>query len=374
MLKIRTEFTDQYIKNPQAKSPPDIPSTVKNPSDSFGTEKRKPGLVGPGFGVSEEETMDRVATSTVPYSAISDNANNFLAAEARVSYNAGYIKLMREAEELLIEDPDAFLLLTYIAFRANRQPKKHNRLDIGVGECLIKGCDSVGLTRQRYRDAVRALSAVHQKATFRKTNRGLIAKLTSSDIYDINPVGKEPSEKPPENHQRTISTLYTERSKEVKKEEKNKKKGTRKTALPVVSADASRLFSLFLETLKKTLPDLKPPKNLKAWESEFVAILEKDERSVEQVEKAILSLPGHFYSPNVCSAKKFRKEFHRFTLQKPASSSQEVTLVEKRVKGSYTVDYKDGFIILISKQNYPVAKFAKTDREGIDRWLKTKGI
>jgi hypothetical protein len=95
----------------------------------------------------------------------------------------GFLKLMRSPfTNELLRDPLSFALLTIIALRARRQ----TGLDgLQAGEALIGDHYNYGLTRQHYRGRCAKLEKLGL-ATFRKTNRGTIAKLASIDIFDIN--------------------------------------------------------------------------------------------------------------------------------------------------------------------------------------------
>jgi len=98
-----------------------------------------------------------------------------------------YIKAIRgEASSFLDHYPNANHLLNVIARRARRTPCKLNMLE--VGECFIS-FRSVGMSEQQYRTAKKQL----QKwglVTFGKgrkvTDKGTVALLGNSDIYDIN--------------------------------------------------------------------------------------------------------------------------------------------------------------------------------------------
>lgn len=99
--------------------------------------------------------------------------------------NDGFIKQMRSPEvDELLRDPYAFVLLTQIA-RRSRRTNSFNLHKLEPGEALIGDYQSVGLTEAKYRAAKRRLSE-YGLATFKATNRGTIANLTNSVIYDVN--------------------------------------------------------------------------------------------------------------------------------------------------------------------------------------------
>jgi len=80
--------------------------------------------------------------------------------------------------------PNEFALLSLIAFRA-RRTDGFNGDGLKIGEALIGDFKSVGLTPRTYRTAKNRLEK-WKKAKFKTTNKGTIAKLINSDIYDIN--------------------------------------------------------------------------------------------------------------------------------------------------------------------------------------------
>jgi len=97
----------------------------------------------------------------------------------------GFIKLNRDALELLENDPDAFLLVCQIALRARRINSKFSKEKLQLGEALLGDFETIGLTEQRYRDVKRRLT--HGKiATFKGTNKGTIGKLVDNSLCDIN--------------------------------------------------------------------------------------------------------------------------------------------------------------------------------------------
>ena len=100
-------------------------------------------------------------------------------------FMSGFLKVMRNeiGLNLAIHEPDAFKLLFIIAYRARRTPCKITGLDIG--EAFIGDYLKCGLTERRYRTSKDKLAKLNF-ATFRTTNKGTIAKIINTDIYDIN--------------------------------------------------------------------------------------------------------------------------------------------------------------------------------------------
>lgn len=114
------------------------------------------------------------------------------------------IRNSKNAEELIKRRPTAFALLYLIASRAKRS-NDSNFLDLEIGEALIGDFKSYGVrSRQVYRSDLELLKS-HQFLTIRTTNRGTIAKLIDTSIFDINPDTNQPSPQPSINHQATTN-------------------------------------------------------------------------------------------------------------------------------------------------------------------------
>ncbi len=98
----------------------------------------------------------------------------------------GYIQLNRceEVEQLLLKEPEAYLLLNLIAYRA-RRTASFNPHNLQPGEALIGDDGSCGLTSRNYRTAKEKLTRWHF-ATFKATNKGTIAKLADNRLWNIN--------------------------------------------------------------------------------------------------------------------------------------------------------------------------------------------
>jgi hypothetical protein len=99
----------------------------------------------------------------------------------------GFIKAMRTEEaDFLDNHPIANHVLNVIARRARRTPCKLNKLEIG--ECFI-GHKGLGITERQYRTAKKQLSEwtlVEFKRGRKATDKGTVAKLLDSRVYDIN--------------------------------------------------------------------------------------------------------------------------------------------------------------------------------------------
>ncbi len=96
-----------------------------------------------------------------------------------------YIKSARceEAWTLLKKNYHAFILLWVIAQRARRIKDEINKLEIG--EAMIGDFENYGMSKQNYRTAKKILETC-KLVTLKVTNKGTIAKIIDTRIYDIN--------------------------------------------------------------------------------------------------------------------------------------------------------------------------------------------
>lgn len=94
----------------------------------------------------------------------------------------GFIKLMRSAETLIKSDPNAFLILTQAALRANRE----------TGIAYVGVSDFPSMTRAQYRSAIGRLQqpsndhAGDPTTTIQTTKRGTVVTFIKAGVYDIN--------------------------------------------------------------------------------------------------------------------------------------------------------------------------------------------
>jgi len=95
-----------------------------------------------------------------------------------------YIMLMRKPKSFeSMLDATAWKLLSIIAFRASRTGSTVYGLE--PGEAFVGDYKNLKLTRSKYRTALKKLEK-RGFITTRTTNRGTIAKLVDSEVYDIN--------------------------------------------------------------------------------------------------------------------------------------------------------------------------------------------
>lgn len=100
---------------------------------------------------------------------------------------AGFIQLKRGATtEELMRHPECFLLLTLIAYRARRTNEGLNSDRLEIGQALIGDFKTIGLSSEKvYRTAKKKLENWNL-AAFKGTNKGTVATLLNSEVYDIN--------------------------------------------------------------------------------------------------------------------------------------------------------------------------------------------
>jgi len=97
----------------------------------------------------------------------------------------------REFDELVSSRPNAYLVLSIIASRCWRGGKG-NPYKLSIGEALVGDYTSCGLTRAKYRTALKHLEDMNY-ITIKTTNKGTIAKLEDTTIFDPNFVFSEDS-------------------------------------------------------------------------------------------------------------------------------------------------------------------------------------
>jgi hypothetical protein len=97
-----------------------------------------------------------------------------------------FLMLMKNEDtmELLVNAPNAFTLLYQIASRAKRS-YGYSVHGLKVGQAYIGDYKSIGLTERKYRTA-KGLLERSGFATFKGTNKGTIATLINSRVFDIN--------------------------------------------------------------------------------------------------------------------------------------------------------------------------------------------
>jgi len=162
---------------------------------------------------------------------ISNTLMPLLAQEGTVNYDPqnSWVKLMRSetTRELLAKDIPALLLAILIAIRTKRT-KGFSIHGLQLGEALIGDFKSAGLTERSYRTAKQHLEK-YGLATFKPTNKGTVATLTDTRIFDVNLEQNDEQNVKQATDRRRASDEYQEYKKG--KNEKNSVRG-QTTALP----------------------------------------------------------------------------------------------------------------------------------------------
>lgn len=133
----------------------------------------------------------------------------------------GFLKLVNEhtLDWLLKKYPNAFLLLTLIAKRAKRVDDDKT----GLKKCqaYIGDYKECGLTEQKYRTAKRVLE-INELITTQATNKGTIATLLNTRVYDINAEDDNEQKNTTQrsnNEQITTNKKLRSKKEEIKKED-----------------------------------------------------------------------------------------------------------------------------------------------------------
>jgi hypothetical protein len=97
--------------------------------------------------------------------------------------------IMCNRNEILVSDilnrnPNAFILLYFIAMRAWRGPRRSPR-DCDMGEALIGDYSKMGMSQQNYRTAKKHLEKMGFITT-KSTTKGTVEKLVNTQLFDLN--------------------------------------------------------------------------------------------------------------------------------------------------------------------------------------------
>jgi len=214
----------------------------------------------------------------------------------------GFIKLNRGPDTLeLLNDPNAFILLTVIALRA-RRTDEFNIHNLRSGEALIGDYAKYGLTRRQYRTAMKRLGQ-WGLAAFKPTTHGTVAALSDTRVYDINERAgdQETADRRPTRGQRATTNKN-------EKNEKNEKKYS-------PHSDEWKLSELLLDAILERKPDFRRP-DVQRWAGEIDRMIRLDSRTPERIEAVIRwCVRDPFWSNNILSTAKLRKHFDRLELE-----------------------------------------------------------
>lgn len=226
--------------------------------------------------------------------------------------SAGFIKIYKDTGlDLLENDPDAFLLLTQIAFRALRKPSKYSKSNLQPNQALIGDYKKIGLTEQRYRDAKERIEQKYKLATFKGTNKGTVATILNTEIYDINSnsgneQSNEQKELPATTQERTENDPGT--TQERLKKNERKKEFKNNNPQPPPSEGAVEIYKFFVESLKKYLPQIPESKHPRPETARNFDSLLKD-HTAESLKKLITFAHSGWWARVIHGPKTFRDKF-----------------------------------------------------------------
>ena len=113
-----------------------------------------------------------------------------------------------EALEMIKANPNTFILLYVIAYRA-RWYKGFNAYELEPGEAMLGDYNTYGMSERQYRTAKEQLER-WKFATFRTTNRGTIAKIMDTRVFSVlNNSADRQNDGQTTNNQRTTARKAT---------------------------------------------------------------------------------------------------------------------------------------------------------------------
>lgn len=204
----------------------------------------------------------------------------------------GFIKLFREkALELLEENSKAFLLLTQIAIRARRNDAEYSSLK--ANQAFIGDHEKIGLSRQEYRSAQKKLTK-YKLASFEPTNKGTIATLICTAVYDIN-ADETSCEKPPNLSMQIHENEPTKNQSETMKEPTSLHHETIREPLTRKKE--------YNNAIMKENPHLHPtqtlkePEDLEDWKKKMISVGWTEEEFNKAWDKFLQEPPGSVKNP-----------------------------------------------------------------------------
>ena len=170
-----------------------------------------------------------------------------------------FIKYIPDSEisNYLESKPLANHLALIIAKRARRTDCSLNNLQIG--QCFIGDYKKIGLTEQQYRTAKKELKRV-KFATFHGTNKGTVATLVSTELWDINILEGNGLDNTP--------TTTNKNEKNLKKEEDSFDKRINKQ-LPFDVVSSSHTINALFENPHTAIDELKNIYQIEATEQDI---------------------------------------------------------------------------------------------------------
>jgi len=225
-----------------------------------------------------------------------------------------FYKIIRSQETLdLLKHPYEFTLLALIAYRARRYCNlKTNGLE--TGEAMIGDYQTIGLSRQQYRTALKNLEKWGFLTT-KSTNKGTIVKLINSTVCDINiEEANHPANQTPTIHQPSTNQQPTtnKKDKKDKKDKKEKNINIKKQFLDFVfltDEEHKKLTAKFGNETQKWLERLNNyiGSKGKKYKSHYHTILNWSNKDAEK----------NIGSDQADEIKKFREELNKEVVENP---------------------------------------------------------
>jgi len=230
-----------------------------------------------------------------------------------------------DGEELILNGYHATFILLYIIAKRAKRTESFSSINLQIGEALIGDWKKLKLTEQQYRTAKANLEK-WGFATFRTTNRGTIATLTNTSVFDINVEHEQRTEQRTNNEQttnkqRTNNEQTTTNKNDNKEKNKNNSNNEKKSILPAATLEKSDTFeTLWKLWLKKT----EKPKAQKAYQ-EFL----RKKVSAELIEKAVSGNCRYFIETK--KEIKFQKSLERFLKNEDLNDWADSEFVEQQI-------------------------------------------
>ncbi|MCP4393013.1 MAG: hypothetical protein GY804_01905 [Alphaproteobacteria bacterium] len=191
-----------------------------------------------------------------------------------------FIMFKRSEETLeLLKDGNCFLLLSLIALRA-RRTNTFNIKNLKSGEAFIGDPEACGLTQSKYRTAKKKLEK-YGFITTKITNRGTIAKLINTSIFDVNILknDKQNNYQITKREQATHNQIATNNNVNKYNKEKNDNKRKRKKKKPTTKVFCSTTYASNEDMEKCKAKDMAYRNKIwKAGSEKSITILEAHEK------------------------------------------------------------------------------------------------
>lgn len=183
----------------------------------------------------------------------------------------GFVKMMRspDALELLERLPLAYALASVIALRTRFMPGQSLK-GLNPGECFLGDHEKYGMSRAQYRYALKQLKKWEFVAT-RTTNRGTIAWLTDTRLFDVLNVERIGSRSQQRSHprsQQVASGVATNIEGEEGENGQTEELREEETAACAASSASSKDFKgpdSVREVLAHALRGWTPPDEIREW-------------------------------------------------------------------------------------------------------------